>query len=283
MKIRTIITMLIAMIVASSAMAGVVWNVSSGDWATGSNWDTGNLPGGGDYGAIDNGGTCTISSPVSSYGIWVGSVAGSSGGTLNIAGDYTGAGGSFGIGSRASAGSVYQTAGDVDTSGTWYIGYQPGVGDSVNGLWSISGGSMAVGNAESGANSTIQLAGSGASDISVIGYYYHRGTIDAQIDSGGITSMDITGTVQFRTNSKLDVEALAGAEAGTYTVMTYDSVDGYWDGSRISFADGVDTDIWSFDVGTKALTVTMVPEPATISMLSIGAGLVMVLRRRLIA
>ena len=56
---------------ASLTLANDVhWNVSSGDFGTGGNWDTTAIPNNGDNGSIQNSGTATISTSASFFHSW---------------------------------------------------------------------------------------------------------------------------------------------------------------------------------------------------------------------
>ena len=118
-------------VAASAALLGmtgvasadnVSWNVASGAWETGSNWSTGNVPGGSDFAYIDNGGTATLSTNV-------GSVL------------------SFQIGSDVGkSGTLIQSGGALDSTTTMIIGDNPTgtAGPSGSGTYIMNGGVLTV-------------------------------------------------------------------------------------------------------------------------------------------
>src|SRR5690242_4897401 len=112
---------LLGMTGAASA-DNVSWNVASGAWETGSNWSTGNVPGGSDFAYIDNGGVATLSTNV-------GSVL------------------SFQIGSDVGkSGTLVQSGGALDSTTTLILGDNPtgNAGPSGSGTYIMSGGVLTV-------------------------------------------------------------------------------------------------------------------------------------------
>lgn len=131
--------------------------------------------------------------------------------------------------------------------------------------------------------STLSVIGTGsiitAGNLDLAALNNGSGTLNPQIDATGVTAISATDvSIGTGGGGLLKPEALAGAEAGTYTVLT-------WSGtltgeSNFGFDASVDTDLWSYDFDTtnKQLTVTYVPEPATLALLGMG-GLALLRRR----
>ncbi|KAF0095888.1 MAG: FecR protein domain protein [Puniceicoccaceae bacterium 5H] len=189
----------------------------------------------------------------------------------------------------------------LQTGGSFVIGREVGgnslvVGDGGTGFYSIGGiGSILKTRAgvqlgRNGGMGVFEVLGSGISQIGI----GSEGSVDGRwiqgsgsilrvgIDSGGITPIyidetggDAGGDVTFAAGSLLDVSFLEGVIPGTYTIMTW---DGIVTDEGLAFADDVDTDRWSFDVGPNSLTITAlasVPEPgfygALAGLIALGA------------
>ena len=173
------------------------------------------------------------------------------------------------------------------------------LGDSGgNGTMNITGGELKTraGVQLLGANAKFSVSGSDATAINIgeqgEGYWSQAvgAILEAQIDVGGLTAISVNkgtnglgGNVVFASGALLDVAFLDGTQGGYWDVMTW---EGTLTNNGLTFAPGVDTDVWSFsfvdtDVsGTPdTLRITAIPEPATLSMLLIGAVSVLMFRR----
>jgi hypothetical protein len=135
-------------------------------------------------------------------------------------------------------------------------------------------------------NGTFRVEGTGASSIRIGGSAAGNGTwiqntgglLDILIDetATGVTKTEVVGAdgdVTFDTGSFLNVDFAGAANPGTFVVME-------WDGdvlaNNLVFAPGVDENIWSMNVDTvnKQLTVTAIPEPATLLLVGLsGLGI----------
>ena len=178
------------------------------------------------------------------------------------------------------------------------------IGNAGDGLLNITGGSFTTrAGVDVQSGGTFRVAGSGSASIdiglaeSVSGYWNQAadGLLQAQVDAGGLTTIKVwykdnlvgqAGDAVFANGALLDVSFLGDSDrAGSWDVMTW---DGVLTDNGLAFAPGVDTSIWSFsfvDTDTSGtpdtLRITAIPEPATLSMLLIGAvGIVMFRHRR---
>jgi len=112
-------------------------------------------------------------------------------------------------------------------------------------------------------------------------------TLKGVIDSDAIATatamrkVEVTGNVTFAAGSLLlpVFDSLATPTAGTWTLMSW---TGTLTNNGLAFDSSVDTSKWSFlaDATAKTLTVTYIPEPATMALLSVGGALMMLKRRR---
>ena len=108
--------------------------------------------------------------------------------------------------------------------------------------------------------------------------------IEPIIDAAAIATasdmrkFDITGAISFDPGALIKPQFDAGATptAGTWIVATYASATGGGDLAK----DPATAAGWSFNVGATELTVSWVPEPATLAVLGLGGAVVLVRRRR---
>jgi hypothetical protein len=141
-----------------------------------------------------------------------------------------------------------------------------------------------------GSNGHMIVNGSEVTEISIgdenslDGNWIHNagGLLDIGIDSGGLTPIvvaDKGGSGTYATldsGALLDVGFLGASQLGTWTVLEVEN--GSITDNGLAFAAGVDTGIWSYNVDNSGangiLTVTAIPEPATIGLLGmVGVGL----------
>ena len=135
-------------------------------------------------------------------------------------------------------------------------------------------------------STTFKVEGTGATSIRIGGSASGNGTwvqntgglLDILIDgtATGVTKTEVVGAdgdVTFDVNSFLNVDFAGATNLGTFVVME-------WSGDvlvdNLAFAPGVDESIWSFNVDevNKQLTVTAIPEPATLLLVGIsGLGI----------
>jgi hypothetical protein len=125
------VTLALAALAASLRADTVYWNVSEGDWQTGSNWDPVSAPAAADTAYINNSGTAIVSSGIVNINtVYLGQSSGNAG-YLNVSGSATVNAASTGIG-RSGLGIL-----TISDHGTW----------TNSGL---TGGNFVIGNANSG-------------------------------------------------------------------------------------------------------------------------------------
>jgi hypothetical protein len=166
------------------------------------------------------------------------------------------------------------------------------------GLLEISGGSLETRTGvHLGGTGTFSVLGSAATSIGIgsnqsgdgVWLQQSNGVLRAGIDAGGLTEIfidEVDGTAQtvvFDEGALLDVDYFDdGSGVGTWTVMELENADIVDNG--LAFAAGVDTSIWSFDIDNSGangtLTVTAIPEPATLGLFGLVGGGMLVIRRR---
>lgn len=233
---------------------------------------------------------------------YVGSQSGSSG-TLNInSGDFIFETGSMRIAEKAGSSGLIRIDGGVNTRlivARESSGNSLQIGTGGNGTLELIKGKLRTrAGATLGVNGHMVVNGSQMTEISIgdestiDGNWIHNGggLLEIGVDSGGLTPIvvaDKGGAGTYATldsGALLDVSFLDGDQTGTWTVLEVENGDITDNG--LAFAAGVDTGIWSFSVDNSGangvLTVTAIPEPATIALVGMfGAGLIAVRRFRM--
>lgn len=241
-----------------------------------------------------------------------------SGGTLNAGLGYSGRYGTGIVnqsgGSASFSDTVYLGTDDGSTrdgNGTWILsGGTLDVGkttgnaleigrpvDGATGMLNISGGTLLTGEqlvvrqqgtlVVSGADASITIGGSAGAGTAE----YRQlagGVLDLHVAADGLSTIVLddaaSGTVAaiFDSGSVLNVDFIGADSEGTWTVMEVEGAD-ITDGGLV-FADTVDQSIWSFNVDNSGangvLTVTAIPEPATLGMVALFGGGILFIRRR---
>ena len=198
-------------------------------------------------------------------------------GTLDIEGSYS-VGmlriGDTGIGRMYLHGNGSYTC---DPTRTLYIGYDVG-GDGlveVSDSATLDGVNLFIGNNAS-ADATFRVVGGNAtlSLSNVLDMDQGSGRYEVHLDETGISTLAVTGQARFgATGGIIAPTALAGAQADTYTVMTYASYSG-----TPVLEDP--TGKWEMNVGATSLTLTYVPEPTALALLAVGSLAALRRRRR---
>ena len=282
------------------------------DWHTDANWTEGSVPNTvGATAMIYNDGTAVVSASVGAIGqIKIGN-GGAGAGTIQMV-----TGGVFGVNnnhpwltlgyfvttgtstfimSGGTFGGTRTNVGQVGTSG--YVG--AGLFEVSGGSVDVTAGSMTVNKTGTfrviGSDATkVDLAGKSGADIKFdvkIG-----GTLNMQLDDSGITNIkvhntysvtnpnyDLDGIATFESGSILDMGWETGATptVGTYLLLVADIIvdNGLALKAGQDVADGGDWDIvWG--TGSDTLSVTYVPEPATMVLLGLGGIGVLIRRKR---
>ena len=148
---------------------------------------------------------------------------------------------------------------------------------SGTGLFSVQGGdgAITIGEVDAGTANGYWTQNAGSTLQGLVGTDGQLSSIYINGVGGGLQ------TVTFENGALLDVGFLGDDVTGTWTLMEWESHSTVVD-NGLAFAAGVDTDIWSFNIDetNRTLTVTAIPEPATLGLLGIaGAGLIVVRRR----
>jgi len=221
------------------------------------------------------------------------------GGTLNIYGGGASPSHSIALGDEGATGYFTQSGGTCSVTGSILVGSKAGgVGTmTLSGAAQTSATKLEVGysNADTGTLGTLILKGSrtgSGTDMSVSEVFRlgsdtspNASTLKAVIDATAVSTPSamrkivVTTNAYFYAGSLLDVGFDSGVTptAGTWTLLTCGTLTD----NGLAFAPGVDTSKWSFSADTvaKTLTVTYVPEPATMSLLALG-GLGLLLKRK---
>ncbi|MDF7799029.1 hypothetical protein P4C99_06115 [Pontiellaceae bacterium B1224] len=320
MKNRTAITGITwcaAMLLGAVSAQAIVWNnnlgdnvmTNNGNWAedlSSSSYLDFNLSGT-DRAILSDGMSLTVND------VRVGMSAADLTGEIEIAGGVLRAQRTTGdcrIGYAGRTGIVNQSGGLFEVNHTMVIGFD-GTGiynlsggtldnqrenfvvDGASSIITISGGTLlTAANARMRDSGTFRVEGTGASSIQIGGSASGNGTwgqntgglLDILIDgtATGVTKIEVVGVdgdVTFDTASYLNVDFAGAENLGTFVVME-------WDGevlaNNLAFDPSVDTDVWSFNVdeANKQLTVTAIPEPATLGLVAAFGGTVLFIRRR---
>ncbi len=194
-------------------------------------------------------------------------------------------------------GTVNQSAGSVTLDSLTYagqtaptdLGLRLAQNGSGKGTYVISGGSLTIDQGgltlgytftgtTSGGTANFHVIGA-APAISITGNYLENSgsTLTAEINSSGLSTIDITGNVNFASGSLLDLISDVGLSYGsTFTIMK-------WNGTETGTPTLSPSDSpsqWSFSIANNQLTATYVPEPAVGGLLVFSAWGLLARRRR---
>lgn len=165
-----------------TAQVDIDWNGGTGDWATGTNWVGGVVPGAVDNAFINNGGTAQVTSNV---------------GTIGEAFSNKG----FSIGTSGNTGTVEVLAGgDLSTNNSSLMSI--GVNAGSVGTLRVNGGSFTSGIAN---NFVGADGGTGTIEVIAGSFFHNPGGIILG-DSGGNGTLDVSGTGSY-TGGNLQVGA----------------------------------------------------------------------------
>lgn len=172
------------------------------------------------------------------------------------------------------------------------------VGDTTGtGLFEISGGAL---NTRAGVHiaptGTFSVVGSAPTSIDIgpqntgDGSWIQHGTLQVAVDAGGLTPIfvddfdDVGGVVgEFKTGALIDVSFLGATThvPGTWTALIIENTDIIDGGLALT---GTTDSNWTFDLDNSGndgiLTVTYVPEPAGLVMITLAIPALLLRRRR---
>ena len=180
--------------------------------------------------------------------------------TMTQSGGIFTANGNYGlyIGGNATA-----TATLILTGGTVDAGYAGSARGITIGGWEET----------TGAAGTLSVVGDDAIITAEAYVQYSSGTLKSTIDGDGISVIGVNETAALDgTFTVLD----SGAANGTYTILSADDLGGAFDTVNLPNAN------WSYNIDTvnDVLTVTVIPEPATLGLFGIAGASMLWIRRR---
>lgn len=284
-------TILLAVVVmlAVPVNAATWTGATSTAYGNSANWEGGTMPDWDSEGAVfgSSGNNCLITLDAEAYNVMM---DGTDHVTLQSGTWHVGNGDEFYLGyqvDQTGNPSLFtQTGGTLDSDRVIHIGYtQSSTAGLGYGKYVISGGSLDVaddryimlGYVYSGsykAKGIFRVVGSGPTSISTGGFYINSDLSILELafdgDNDPIQQIDVTGDIVLKGN--LVITGTSGA-AGPVTIMTY---GGTLTGEFDSVTDG-----WTVDYGvTTSGVITVIPEPATLSLLAVGAVALMLIRRK---
>ena len=257
MKKTGMIVGALALAVAANAATVTYTGLSGASWSDGANWSDGAVPDGSDTAQINSGSTVNFN-----YGSgWPSANAIA----VNVDGTVT----------AANPVRAWQTVWNIGSTGTLDLG--------VN--WLSPWGGGAAFNFDSGAtlnmSGNIQFGGAGAD-----------ATLGFNLDSAGFDTLSAgalffggTGTEYDNQTIKADMAAYTGG-LGTIVLMDLDSANGVTDtifqglNLVVANAGAYAGSSLSFNETTSAIELDVIPEPATIGMMGLGALAMLAVRRQ---
>jgi len=289
-----------------SGHAATVTSAATGNWATGSTWSTGYVPGKNPGGGtsdnvyvrgnytvtIDSNVTPTAPGAVAAVRIGEDSVNGA--GILQIA-----SGGSLvttdnmevmrrGASLSGASGTLTMSGGSLSVGGAMYVGYglstQSGNGTgvvNVSGASSLTiAGATVLGSSTAALGSgTLNVTGhsatiSGSSSLTVNSF----GSINLAFDSAGISSLNF-GAVSLASGSTLTINgSLYSGAGGSIVLINGSSLTGTFTNVNLTgFGGAYGTPSLTYDTanGNVVLNLTAVPEPSVVALALVGAGAVL--------
>ena len=151
---------------------------------------------------------------------------------------------------------------------------------SGTGTYKISGGSLTVdqggltlgytwAGTSSGGTGNFQVVG-GVPTITITGNFQENSgsTLTAEVNTSGLSDIHVTGNVNFASGALLHIINDGGLTPfSSYKLMSWTGTE---TGAPILSAT-TDTNDWSFSIANNSLTLTYVPEPASLSVLAMGS------------
>lgn len=174
-------------------------------------------------------------------------------------------------GSTVNIGSSLSMSGNATTGGTSFYTMKAGSTLDINGNMGV-GSAFAATFAVEGSGSTIGVGGTVTA--------FENSTFKFTLDETGVSSIDATGvmTIVSGASLKIDAASYTGGEADI-TLFSYDSLS---DATTFDLTvTGLDVDDYTLTYGADSLVLSVIPEPATIGMLGLGAVALIGFRRRM--
>jgi hypothetical protein len=279
----------VCFLAAGSSLAGnIFWQVNAGsdNWTNTANWASGILPGSvtADTAIISLGTTETTATTINTALTFTKAVKlairNESYVLMESGGSATFASG-IQVGANGTAGTkahLTQTGGTL--SGTTL---EIGTDAAAGGEYLMSGSSVLslTGAATFGTAGALSLTGS---DVSVTlggGLSLNGGELVFGAGAAGASTIDVTGgtfTID-SVNSLLSVDA-TGLTAGTYDLVTFTTLNGAFDTDNITLT-GLDSGLSGLiTYADNSMSLTVIPEPATIGLLGFGALIILLIRKQ---
>jgi hypothetical protein len=278
--------------------ASIVYNSNNTDWALGTSWAGGVVPGPADIAFVRNNQTAIISSAVPNISALTlgeaganGTVSLQPGGSLTVTGDAQ----VMRRGTLAGAlGTITLTGGSLTVGGTMFVGN--GSTNTANGIGTINLSGSSTLNSGATLGSSTQALGSGNFNVNgsllTVGdggvskpfIVNDFGTVRFNLDAAGPSTLNYAASaVTLNTGAELIVDGTNyTGTGGVFTLINGLSLVGTEatvDESVTGFAPGYTASI-SFDSGNGDVLLTIVPEPASAAALAAGGLLFASARRR---
>lgn len=282
-----VVALLVAGFTSANAVNVIVRNTGGeGIWSETNIWSSAKVPVSGDSVYIRNNGIVTLNSTAATNmgNLYIGE---NTAGTLKItAGGYLNVTGNVAIGrtgAYTNIGTLSIEGGTFVKNGSIIVG-----NGTVTGIVSISSGSL-MGSIEMGSASatydggdTLRVIGSTA-NISGTNFQAGNGSIVEFIfDASGISMLNYSGITRFATGSQIIVDGAAyTGGAQTFTLIGGGDIGTSLGSPTIILTNFAAGTTYDFDTAGNVFTVTTIPEPATIGMLGLGAGAILLVRRRM--
>lgn len=277
--------------VSSASAATYVWGTIDGVWSNAAGWTTGGIiPGSSDLATIRGGKTVTVDyiAPVNSA-VFIGENFTTGTGTVNvIAGKLETSRLEIGRRSIGGAGWLNISGGTVLFTGA--AGTEVSIGGEVagkhtEGHLNISGGtltgSLGIGSAIAGdSNDTMTVIGNAATITGVNLNLYASGTLDFIFGAAGISTMAYSGTFSNYTGSTIIIDGSAyTGGANTFDLITAGTLTAQ--NSTVILTNFANTATLNWGTEPGIVSVSIIPEPATIGMLGLGTLAIILFRRRM--
>jgi hypothetical protein len=275
-----------------AAFINNTFNPATGDWNTAANWSQGWVPGQRtgteqDRAIVNAGRVANVNSaapaPNLAYDITVGNNA--DGGTVNISANMSGINIIRIAGALSANGDMLQTAGTVSASGV-AVGFATAAG----GLYKISGGALTVGSGDIQIlnSGTLSLQGSTATiSSSDLFTMTGAGKLEFVLGTTGVNAISVANAFTVDSANSLLVINGSGYTGGATNITLVNAATmtgSFASGKYIVTGLGLENTGWKLIQGTNGdVVLNVIPEPATIGMLGLGAIITLLVRGMSIA